>query len=105
MYSLSTFSLPDNLYRYNSRNGYTEQIKIVSEQKITILDFGEKSAIYDFDFEQYFSDIRSSRIIIRGSNGEIINNTCTYLKEGIPHSFEIKRNALVQKKVLTDSRS
>ena len=30
--------------------------------------------------------------MIRGTNGEITNNICTYLKDGIPHSFEIKRN-------------
>lgn len=88
----TTVCLPDNLNRYNCRNGYITPVNVDSKQQITILDFGKKSAIYDFNFEQYFSDIRSSRIIIRGSNGEIINNTCTYLKNGIPISFEIKRN-------------
>ena len=85
--------LPDNLNRYNCRNGYHEPEKVVSKQKITILNFREKSAIYDFNFEQYFSDIRSSRIVIRGTNGEIVNNTCTYLKAGLPHTFELKRNS------------
>ena len=88
----NTITLPDKVTRYNSRGGHIEPIQVNSEQKITILDFGNKTAIYDFNFEQYFSDIRGSRIIIRGTNGEIINNTCTYLKDGIPHSFEIKRN-------------
>ncbi len=88
----TTISLPDKLTRYNCRAGHIEPAMIDSEEKITVLDFGTKTAIYDFNFEQYFSDIRSSRIVIRGTNGEIINNTCTYLKDGIPHSFEIKRN-------------
>lgn len=88
----TTVALPDKVTRYNSRNGHIEPTKVNSEQKITILNFGNKTAIYDFNFEQYFSDIRASRIVIRGTNGEIINNTCTYLKDGIPHSFEIKRN-------------
>lgn len=88
----TTVKLPDKITRYNSRNGHIEPTEVNSEQKITFLDFGKKTAIYDFNFEQYFSDIRASRIVIRGTNGEIINNTCTYLKEGIPHSFEIKRN-------------
>lgn len=86
-------TLPDKLTRYNCRSGYIAPVEVVAEQKITIFDFGGKSAVYDFNFEQYFSDIRASRIIIRGTNGEIVNNTCTYLKNGIPHSFEIKRNA------------
>ena len=49
--------------------------------------------MYDFSFEQYFSDIRSSQINIRGTNGEIVNNTCTYLKDGVPQRFEICRNS------------
>ncbi len=88
----TTISLPDKLTRYNCRAGHIEPAIVDSEEKITILNFGNKTAIYDFNFEQYFSDIRASRIVIRGTNGEIINNTCTYLKDGLPHSFEIKRN-------------
>lgn len=88
----TTITLPDKLYRYNSRQGITEPTAVNSTEKLTILDFGNKTAIYDFNFEQYFSDIRASRIVIRGTKGEITNNVCTYLKEGLPHSFEIKRN-------------
>ena len=65
---------------------------VSAEQKIAVLDFGKKSAVYDFNYEQYFSDIRSSRIIIRGTNGEIVNNTVTYLKNGLPHTFSLERN-------------
>ena len=54
--------------------------------------FRSKTAVYDFSFEQYFSDIRSSQINIRGTNGEIVNNTCSYLKDGVPQRFEIYRN-------------
>jgi len=89
----TTITLTDKLTRYNCRAGHIEPAMVDSQQKITILDFGNKTAIYDFNFEQYFSDIRSSRIVIRGTNGEIINNICTYLKNGLPHSFEIKRNS------------
>ena len=78
--------------QYNKRSGYIKPIEVISEQKIIILDFGDKTAIHNFIREQYFSDIRASRILIRGTNGEISNNTCTYLKNGFPHSFEIKRN-------------
>lgn len=88
----TTLTLPDTLTRYNSRAGFGEPIMVNSKQKIVVLNFGDKTAIYDFNSEQYFSDIRASRIVIRGTKGEIINNTCTFLKDGLPHSFEIKRN-------------
>lgn len=85
--------LPDSINRYNCRNGYIKPINVDSKQKITVLNFGSKTAVYDFNFEQYFSNIRSSRIVIRGTNGEVINNSCTYLKDGVPHTFELKRNS------------
>lgn len=84
--------LPHKMNQYNQRSGYIKPIEVISEQKIIILDFGDKTAIHNFIRKQYFSDIRASRILIRGTNGEISNNTCTYLKDGLPHSFEIKRN-------------
>ena len=88
----NTIFLGDKVFRYNSRGGYMEPVLVNSEQKITVFDFGGKTAVYDFNFEQYFSDIRASRIVIRGTMGEIVNNTCTYLKDGLPHTFEITRN-------------
>ena len=66
---------------------------ITTEEKFVVLRFKNKTAIYDFNYEQYFSDIRRSRILIRGTNGEILNDECTYLKDGLPHSFTLKRNS------------
>ena len=88
----TTLTLPDKVTRYNCRDGHIKPVEVFSKQKVTVLEFGNKTAIYDFNSEQYFSDIRASRIVIRGTNGEIVNNTCTYLKGGLPHTFEIKRN-------------
>ena len=87
----TTITLNDNLIRYNSREGIIDPQPVTSEQKITVLNFGNKSAIYDFNFEQYFSDIRTARIVIRGSKGEIVDNKCTYLEHNTVHSFEITR--------------
>ncbi|MBO4432499.1 MAG: Gfo/Idh/MocA family oxidoreductase [Clostridia bacterium] len=64
--------LTDKLNRYNSRAGLISPTLVNAEQKIVVLDFGRKHAVYDFNYEQYFSDIRSSRIIICGTNGEIV---------------------------------
>lgn len=90
----SSFTLPDSVNRYNSRAGLlNEPETVTSEEKFVVLRFKDKTAIYDFNYEQYFSDIRRSRILIRGTNGEILNDECTYLKDGIPHSFTLKRNS------------
>lgn len=89
-----SFTLQDTVMRYNSREGLLKKMQTVcSDEKFVILKFKNKTAVYDFSYEQYFSDIRSSRILIRGTNGEIFNDRCTYLKNGFPHSFELKRNS------------
>lgn len=89
---ITSISLIDPVTRYNSRTGYITPAVIKEEEKIKIFKFKDKTAVYDFSFEQYFSDIRSSQINIRGTNGEIVNNTCSYLKDGVPQRFEIYRN-------------
>ena len=90
----SSFTLPDTVNRYNSRGGLLKEPQIVTaEEKFVVLRFKDKTAVYDFNYEQYFSDIRRSRILIKGTNGEISNDECTYLKDGIPHSFTLQRNS------------
>ena len=90
----SSFTLPDKVNRYNSRAGLlSEPETVTAEEKFVVLRFKGKTAVYDFNYEQYFSDIRRSRILIRGTNGEILNNECTYLKNGFPHSFRLRRNS------------
>lgn len=90
---ITSISLTDPVTRYNSRAGYLKSPAVIpAEEKIKVFKFKNKTAVYDFSFEQYFSDIRSSQITIRGTNGEIVNNTCTYLKDGVPQHFEICRN-------------
>lgn len=91
---ITSFSIPDPVTRYNSRAGYLKSPAVIkAEEKIKIFKFKDRTAVYDFSFEQYFSDIRSSQITIRGTNGEIVNNTCSYLKDGVPQRFDICRNA------------
>ena len=94
MPDVSSFTLSDTVNRYNSRAGLLSEPKTVTaEEKFVVLRFKDKTALYDFSFEQYFSDIRRSRILIRGTNGEILNDECTYLKNGLPHSFSLQRNS------------
>lgn len=50
-----------------------------SGRTLALLRFGSKSAIYDFNFEQYFSPIRSRHIDIYGTTGEINDDQVSYL--------------------------
>lgn len=88
-----TINLPDRVMRYNCRAGLITPELVENTQKITVFEFKNKTAIYDFTFEQYFSDIRATQITVRGTHGEIVNDKVTYLKDGVPHTFNLTRNA------------
>ena len=65
----------------NFRYGEEEKEYRKSKQVIKIFDFGGKTAVYDFDSEQYFSPIRTDRLVIRGTRGEIVGNNVRYFNE------------------------
>ncbi|MEM7532292.1 MAG: Gfo/Idh/MocA family oxidoreductase, partial [Chloroflexota bacterium] len=75
------------------RNGppLYEQVK-PARQTIAYLDYGDKLGVYDFTGEQYFSWIRSQRVLVRGERGEINNTTVRYLKDyQTPIQAELRR--------------
>ncbi|HXC61718.1 MAG TPA: gfo/Idh/MocA family oxidoreductase, partial [Nitrospiria bacterium] len=59
----------------------SEEKKIESLQTIAWLQFGQKLAVFDFTGDQYFSWIRSQRLLIRGERGEINNLEGCYLDD------------------------
>lgn len=60
----------------NFRNGEVDNKTYQNSRHIIkIFDFEGKTAVYDFDAEQYFSPIRTDRLLIRGDRGEIENDT------------------------------
>ena len=60
---------------------------------IATLDFDGRSAVFDFTEDQYFSWIRSNRVLVRGERGEIHDSTVRYLREGgAPVIAEIRRH-------------
>ena len=90
---VTAVTLPDPVTRYNGRGGLlTSPVAVQAVEDIRILRFDDKTAVYDFSREQYFSDIRASRIVIRGERGEIVDNTCIYLENGIPQRFTLHRS-------------
>lgn len=96
MPEIETVKIPDRVNKYNSRAGFAEPVPTDSEEKIKIFRFGDKTAIYDFESVQYFSDIRSRQLTVRGTNGEIVNGRCTYLEDGLPVSFDMERREIGQ---------
>jgi hypothetical protein len=59
----------------------SEEKRKESLQKIAYLQFGQKHAVFDFAPDQYFSWIRSQRLLVRGERGEINNLDSCYLDD------------------------
>lgn len=79
---LSDFNLNDNMLITHGRQGEIQNKPLQNtSQRVIVFNFNEKTAIYDFNGEQYFSPIRRDRLLIRGTRGEISNNTVRYFNE------------------------
>lgn len=96
MPQIESATISDRVQKYNSRVGFAAPELTVSEEKLKIFRFDGKTALYDFEGIQYFSDIRSRNLVVRGTNGEIVNDRCTYLQNGLPISFTLERHELGQ---------
>ncbi|WP_419871623.1 Gfo/Idh/MocA family protein [Candidatus Pristimantibacillus sp. PTI5] len=69
-----------------------EDQTVQSVQRIATFRFGGKLALYDFTGDQYFSWIRRSRMLVRGSKGELANNEISYLEDyATPVYTELRR--------------
>lgn len=74
--------LSNSVLHTHFRQGEIEDKKILeSKHQIAIFDCNGKSAIYNFDYEQYFSPIRADHLLIRGTRGEIENNIVRYFND------------------------
>ena len=66
---------------------------VPSSQVIATLEFDGPSAVFDFSEDQYFSWVRSNRVLVRGERGEIHDTTVRYLRaDGSPAIAEIRRH-------------
>ncbi|MFD1955601.1 Gfo/Idh/MocA family oxidoreductase [Paenibacillus thailandensis] len=78
-----------------SRQGPPAAEEFVDQlQDIAAFRFEEsgKSAVYDFTREQYFSWIRSGRVLVRGSRGEIADDRIRYMSDyATPVYSELQR--------------
>ena len=89
---VSALEFKSPLVQGRGREPGTEAEKLIeSRQVIAHLRFGDKLGVYDFTGEQYFSWVRSQRLLVRGEKGEINNLDATYLadfKTPVPLRFE-----------------
>ncbi len=86
-----TFSSP--LVAGPGRDGPpTEERVRSSAQTLAWLDFGDKLGVYDFTGDQYFSWVRSPRVLVRGERGEIHDETVRFLRDFLtPAEFDLRR--------------
>jgi predicted dehydrogenase len=78
----------------SDRAGPPREERIVpSRQVIATLDFDGRLGVYDFSEDQYFSWIRSKRVLVRGERGEIHDSTVSYLVDATaPVELELQRH-------------
>jgi predicted dehydrogenase len=69
-----------------------QERKILTAQTVASLEFEGKLAVFDFVEDQYFSWIRSHRVLVRGDRGEINNLDVRYLIDfATPMEMQLKR--------------
>jgi len=91
--TISAYKIVSPLIAGPGRDGEANEEKTLeSSQVIASLDFGGKVGIYDFTGDQYFSLIRTQRLLVRGNKGEITDKVVRYLKDfKTPVEFGLKR--------------
>src|SRR5207248_2833973 len=50
---------------------------------IATLDFGDRSGLYDFTTNQWHNPLRTSRIVVRGSRGELVDDRVVRLVDPV----------------------
>ena len=90
---VSAFKFTSPITASPDRNGPPREDRTVdSPQLIAHLDFGDRLGVYDFADDQYFSYIRSNRVLVRGPRGEIHDSTVRYLKDfRTPVELDLRR--------------
>ncbi len=69
-----------------------EEIK-ESAQDVVLLDFGGRTAVFDFTGDQYFGAIRAGRGLVRGERGELNGDAVTSFAEpGTPIALRLTRH-------------
>jgi predicted dehydrogenase len=79
--TVTAHSIPDRVMRANSRAGWhSGLVETASPRTMALVRFGERTGIFDFTDEQYYSPVRSRHVSVRGTHGEIDDNTVSRLR-------------------------
>lgn len=74
-------SLTSKVLAGPGREGPPQQAELVSEERvIAVVSDGNKHGIYDFTGQQYFSEIRSRHVALRGDAGEITDEVARFVE-------------------------
>lgn len=75
------------------RSGPPAEHRVVdSRQVIAQIDWGDRLGVFDFTGDQYFSWVRSPRVLVRGERGEIVDERVSYLEDyRTPVYLDLKR--------------
>ena len=90
---ISAFKQTHRILKGPGRAGDPDKEEYVDAvHEITFFDYGDKLGINDFEANQHRSFNRSNYFLIRGSRGEIVNESASYmLDELTPVRIELKR--------------
>jgi len=76
----------------NKSGDPTSEQTVQSSQVTARLDYGDRMGVIDFSKEQYFSWVRSNRVLVRGDRGEISNDrVSTVIDFRTPSWYSIER--------------
>ena len=80
--TIRAVSFPVNVVAGVSRVGEpTSEVVSAQKQVVAVLNFGEKTALYNFELNQHRSWVRTPIIQIKGTHGEIFNETLKYMAD------------------------
>lgn len=78
--TISGFAVSDRVVSARGRDSWNDEYNEYDSVTTTaVLRFGESTAVFEFNVEQYFSPIRDRHITIRGTRGEIRNDAVNHL--------------------------
>ena len=79
---LCQYIFDDKVLKTHGRSGELCEKEITTATRtVRMYKFGDVSVLYNHSKEQYFSPIRKNRFVIRGTRGEIEDNTVRYFNE------------------------
>ncbi|MDR3690993.1 MAG: Gfo/Idh/MocA family oxidoreductase [Fimbriimonas sp.] len=91
---ISAYRLPEVVIGGPDRNGRPPKEETTQRQNqlIATLDFGDRQAVFDFVGTMYHSYIRSHRVLVRGTRGEINFDDVRYLADfRTPIEYTLRR--------------